>query len=663
MSCSLTTTATVHLDMICAYFSDDADLVHLLQTSKAMRERLTHWRHSRLQTIQWWPLRLDGTSLHAKETQLRALGVSTLQQLPAGWGIVLRKLHARFHTVNPTPAVFDASLQGRLRPIHRIRDGESDHDEWVDDEGSDAEAYAEAKKRDRQIHHSSDDDDNDDDDDDDDGDDEESDLEDEEAKHGEHVDTKYLLRELPRIQNDASPAETIVALLEFGTRLAASDWNITRSCNKSECFDWLSRWLWTTPGMEAWLTDGKNMLPSAEIETDTFARVLRLMLFGVVLHYQNDAPWCTDWGTFQYASMVPVYACPILARLVSRLPCFRAEGKFVSFMVEAIIFPDGQLGWGKSVNTTLFLDREHELDSRIDRFMARLPACIDTYWAEFSRHKAYRMWIKDYVQTSTEYNAFEEWLSGEHTEHFPLEIEPEEWTRWKLWLQLAVLVDPDGEFLDCLGCDKTHRPDLNQPCIIHADGSSEALPNEPVWADGDRIGYPFVSTPEERATAFALRIQASSSTTPIRFRRYAWQEDDPTRVDVHDIQMSVVARIVPGAYEAIDTWFEWTEKSSATSTPSQCHVRVSDIDCTNIGRLKKTSTWSAPTRANDPREIVQPPIVDWERCVTCRVIHDKYEAWLPASCKRILYFECIDSPEAFQAWCKLNHKAETHDGD
>jgi hypothetical protein len=561
----------------------------------------------------------------------------------------LRKLHVRFHAVNPTPEVFDVSIEGRLRPIHRIRRAGHDikgdpHGGWTDDEGSDVEACAEfkARKAAREAARN-------------------TQNRDDVGYKDATEDKDCISRMLPRGEKAESPDKTIVSLLTFAIDLATSDWCVAYPGDENECFIWLSRWLIESPGMEAWLMSLApitNSSSSQRPDADTLARVMRLMLFGIVLHYQRDAPWCVEWSSFHYASMVPVYSCPSLARLVSRLPCFRVEGKFVSFMVEALVFPFGELGWFTSVSVSL-LDRSNQLDSRVDTFVERLPACIQTYWPEFARHKAYRMWIQDQVRTSVECDAFQEWLSGDHAEHFPLVVQPAEWARWQVWLQLAMLVDPTAGFLVCLGCDDTHRPDLTQPLIVHADGSSEAL-SQAVCVEGDLIGYPFASTPDDRAAAFAVRIEQSSSAALVRFRRYAWSATDSTKLEVHEISMSVVARIVPHAYEKLDTWLEWTEHNDAR------HVRRRHITYTRLGRLDEIPAGSGPARTDDPREVKQTPVVDWARCATLQVhtSHtDKYKAWLPASCKGALYLECIDSPEAFATWFALQRDAETSYSD
>jgi hypothetical protein len=191
---------------------------------------------------------------------------------------------------------------------------------------------------------------------------------------------------------------------------------------------------------------------------------------------------------------------------------------------------------------------------------------------------------------------------------------------------------------------------------VHADGSSEVLSQAVCVMESDLIGYPFASTPDDRASAFAARIEQSSSAAPVRFRRYAWSATDSTKLEVHEISMSVVARIVPNVYEKLDTWLEWTEHSEAR------HVCLRNITYMKLGRLEEIPARSGTARIDDPREVKQtPPAIDWARCVTLqihKVYTDKYNAWLPALCKGVIYLECVDSPEVFATWFALQLDAE-----
>jgi len=631
----LFTTAAVHLDIIFSFLDNDADIVRCI-LSKYAHQRLASWRLGRLQALQWWPLRLEGASPEAKELQLNSFGLRTLQHLPDGWGVALRRLHARFHAVNPSPSVFDASLEARRRPERRVRrpkpdGGDGDCDD-SDDECSDDEANP--PKGEDAVDH----------------------------QHREPASqsraTEYLIDQLRRSEDDSE-------LLEFAERLAVSSWNVCHPGDASESFDWMVQWLFVKD-MESWLGSLGSLAQTGPSSAPS-APLLRLMLFGIMLHYQRDAPWTHEWQQHQYCNMVPVYAYPVLSRIVSRLPIFREQGQFLSLVVSALVFADGHMGAGfTNVSLSLILHKSDETTSgtetRMAAFVANLPACIDTYWREFSRHKAYRMWIEDKVSESAEWNAFDEWFDcGDQDQQqlaarFPIVVRGEFWSRWQLWLKLAQEVFPGNEWMTWVGADNTaHRPDLSRPCVIrHLDGAIEEdfLKSDMHAADDDDlVGYPYATTEEERAVAFAKRIRKSSTREPVRIRRFAWKGNGDD-VQIHEIDdLLLVAHVVPDAFETIDTYMEWTDEDT-NGVKHKLRLRLGDVFYTCHGKPydDKKKTKKKGDRG-DPRMSQQVSIVDWDRCLSMQF----HKTDLPESGDHTLYFEFLEPNDA---WCKHEERAE-----
>jgi hypothetical protein len=642
------TTAAVHLDKILAFAGGDVAGACLARTSKAMRARMASWRLNRLQTLQWWPLRLDGSTPEAREEQLRALGLRTWQHMPCSWTIALDALHQRLGRVMPLPAAYDASLEARLRPKHMVRrpliNGQKPDpfDGWTTEEGSDTEANAEQARR------------------------EEARKKDPYGRHRNeaassswnhrHDPYTYLIHELPDPKDTDETTEA--AMLVFATALATAEspWRACRS-DENEAFDWLSRWFFA-PGQEAWLA---SLSPTSDMPASP-VHLLRLILFGASLHCERDAPWCHEWQSHQNALMLPIYTYPALSHIVSRVPCFRYKGRFLSLMVGALIYAEGNLGWGfHGVSIALINKAKHDMpaEQRIGMFVARAEACIDTYWPEFSRSKAYRAWIADEVETSTEYNDFTEWFDyeDEHAARFPLVICGEYWPRWQLWRKLANLACPDdSRWLSVVGRanDAENRPDFTQPHVLHPDGSIEALGKDTHVYEQDMVGYPHVTTPEERAAAFALRIKKSSSDTSTRFRRYTWRADDPNQLETHDIDISFVARVVPDKHETIDTWMTWTEDGNLRE------LRLGDLCYMASGELGKSRSAGDLNCGDDPRAAKGSIITDWKRCLAMQLGHKaQVPAWMhAASSHRAIYLECLAPVDEFRAWSSLRRDAE-----
>jgi hypothetical protein len=143
----IASTATVHIEKILSFFSDESDayLVRLAQTCKAMHARLAPLYRLRLQTLQWWPLRLEGSTFEEKEAQLRTFGLHTWFGVSHAWVVTLRLLHKRLAHVTLSPSAFDASFQARIRPNRMVRrqvaPGEKpDLHGWTSEECSDSEA-------------------------------------------------------------------------------------------------------------------------------------------------------------------------------------------------------------------------------------------------------------------------------------------------------------------------------------------------------------------------------------------------------------------------------------------------------------------------------------------------------------------------------------------
>jgi hypothetical protein len=316
--------------------------------------------------------------------------------------------------------------------------------------------------------------------------------------------------------------------------------------------------------------------------------------------------------------------------------------------VNVAIYAEGNLGeFFSGVSVALLFDKR-VTKSRIDTFFERAGTCMEVYGAEFLQHKAYRMWIASEIEESTEYNDFMEWFDYDdaHISKFPLVVCGAYWPRWQLWLQVArTFCLNDSRWLSFVGNANAdaNRPDFAQPHVLHADGTTEALQKDTLIGEETLIGYPYANTPEYRAAAFALRIKQSSSDAPAHFRRFSWSKISLGQVDTRDIDVTLEARVVPNAYEKIDTWMTWSEGDESFA------LRLIQLShsCTGNPSNYNHSKFNSDM---DPRQAKDVAIGNWDCC---------YAVYTTCETLPILFLEFLGSETAFDAWYALRNSAET----
>lgn len=210
----------------------------------------------------------------------------------------------------------------------------------------------------------------------------------------------------------------------------------------------------------AWLGQTADRLIRRAVTSDD---LLRLMLFGALLNYHADAPWCDeDFSGIESKSMVPVFACPLLARMVSRHSAFRS--RFCPLMVDALIF-----GWGDPVAPyfSSFVDvlvdgkpcvrLEATWDSPawnalLENCLEALPACAVRY-AE----------LGDLSDEFKDYNTYEDWFMYNNAQ-YALVIRAACFARFRVLQTIYETLRNQAWSWDVA------EPDLDNPICLVAEG-------------------------------------------------------------------------------------------------------------------------------------------------------------------------------------------------